>query len=80
MICTETVISNNNEDCIINSGVSQHVTSNLNLLYGKEEINEYIFMSNQSTYPCTIKVKVKIKIYNIKLILTDVFYIKVMKT
>ena len=79
MIFTETFISNKNEQWIINYGSSQHVTSNLNLLYDKEEINEEMFMSNKYTDTCTIKGKIKIKITNIKIILTNIYYIKVMK-
>ena len=79
MIFTEKFISNKNEQWIINSGSSQHVTSNLNLLYYKEEINEEMFMSNKYTDPCTIKGKIKIKITRIKIILTNIYYIKVMK-
>ena len=36
-------------------------------------------MDNQSTEKFNVKVKVKINIYNIKLIITDVYYIKEMK-
>ena len=64
---------------IIKSVSSQHLTYNLNLLYEKKEINEEMSMDNQYKETFTVKGKVKINISNIKLIITDFYYIKEMK-
>ena len=79
MIWTSTTSMNYNMEWIIDSGASKHITSNLNIIYDKEEIDEEMCMDNQTKDPFTIKGKVKLKIYDFTLILTDVYYVKSMK-
>ena len=61
---------------ILDSGASQHVTNQYKLLYDKSNINEVMEMANESTEECKIKGKVKLRIDNKTIILTDVYYLE----
>ena len=54
----------NQDQWILDSGASQHVTNQYKLLYDKSNINEVMEMANESTEECKIKGKVKLRIDN----------------
>ena len=50
----------NQEQWILDSGASQHMTNNLKLLYDRVKIEENMEMEKETTEKCEVKVKVKL--------------------
>ena len=73
-VCT--MDAGNQDQWILDSGASQHVTNQYKLLYDKSNINEVMEMANETTEECKIKGKVKLRIDNKTIILTDVYYLE----
>ena len=69
----------NQDQWILDSGSSQHVTNNYRLLYYKVNINEVMEMANESTEECKTNGKIKLLIEDKIIILTEVYYLKVSK-
>ncbi len=78
MVCSA-YKGNTSKDWIVDSGASQHVTSNLGLLFDRVSIEDNMEMSNNTPEKCHVKGKVKIKFNHTTLILTDVYYVRNMK-
>ena len=70
----------NQDQWILDSGASQHVTNNYRLLYDKVKINEIMEMENESMEECKTNVKVKLHIEDKIIVLTDFYYLKESKT
>ena len=64
---------------ILDSGVSQQVTNNLELLYYRVKIEDTMEMSNETTEKFEIKFKVIIRLDKKTIFLTDVYYLKASK-
>ena len=69
----------NQNQWILESGSSQHVKNNLHLIYNRVKINETMEMENDSTERCEIKGKVKLRLGNKIIVLTEFYYLKMSK-
>ena len=66
----------NQDQWIIDSGASKHVTNNFRLLYDRFKIKETMEMLDETTEKCEVKGKVKLLLEKKTIILTDIYYLK----